>query len=511
MPALRKYPYGLDEPLLFLNDHPWTIRDAMEGAAILGDMGSGKTTGSSRTIRKAFLNAGFGGLVMTKKTDEADSWIRDAHACGREDQLLIVHPHQPFRFNFLQYQFSRVGEGAGKVENAVQMFVNIIENRREGSSRSMGQNERFFTDGAKDLIRHSLEALILSEEEITMDNLRKIVRGLPYAGDKGAAFPENSFLDMILQRAITRYQQGWTINEIVDNTPRDVAMYFFNEFARPGANRQSAGILSTFTGMAQPFMGGPVKELFCTETNFIPEFSRKGAIIILNLALDEWEEIGRTAQLMFKYIWQKAVLRRQGLPPGEVPVFLWADEAQNFITTADAEFQGASRSSYCGTVFLSQNINNYHAAFAYNPEANANALLAGLGTKIFHRNGDSRTNTWASDTISRAIQIRYSGGDSTNTGTSYSDSWGVNWGTSSSSGGGGHSSGGSRGGSRGESTNYSRGRSESNNWSQQMDYQVQPETFTRLKAVGNIQAIVFKSGAEFAPHGLPFTGVSFKQ
>jgi hypothetical protein len=92
-------------------------------------------------------------------------------------------------------------------------------------------------DGVKDLIRHCFEALILGEEEITMDNLRRIVRGLPYAGNNGVAFPPDSFLDAILQRAIQHYQQGWSVNDIVDNTPRDVAMYFFNEFARPGANR----------------------------------------------------------------------------------------------------------------------------------------------------------------------------------------------------------------------------------------------------------------------------------
>jgi hypothetical protein len=168
--------------------------------------------------------------------------------------------------------------------------------------------------------------------------------------------------------------------------------------------------------MAQPFMSGPVKELFCMETNFIPEFSRKGAIIILNLPLDEWEEIGRTAQLMFKYVWQKAVVRRQGLPPGEVPVFLWADEAQNFITSYDPKFQNESRSSYCATVLISQNISNYISAFGFNGDAQTNSLLGGLGTKILHRNGDSKTNTWASDTISRALQIRESGGENESSG-----------------------------------------------------------------------------------------------
>jgi hypothetical protein len=44
-----------------------------------------------------------------------------------------------------------------------------------------------------------------------------------------------------------------------------------------------------------------------------------------------------------------------------------------------------------------------------------------------------------------------------------------------------------------------------------MDYQVQPETFTRLKAVGEVQAVVFKSGAEFPPNGLPFARVAFRQ
>ena len=44
---------------------------------------------------------------------------------------------------------------------------------------------------------------------------------------------------------------------------------------------------------------------------------------------------------------------------------------------------------------------------------------------------------------------------------------------------------------------------------EQIDYQVQPEIFTRLNAVGEVQAIVFKSGARFPPYGLPFTEVAF--
>jgi hypothetical protein len=65
-------------------------------------------------------------------------------------------------------------------------------------------------------------------------------------------------------------------------------------------------------------------------------------------------QIGRTAALTLKYIWQRGIVRRQGLRElGDVPVFLWADEAQNFVTAADGKFHNECRSSICATVLLS--------------------------------------------------------------------------------------------------------------------------------------------------------------
>ena len=66
----------LNQPLLHLaeDERPWTIRHAVEGTHIFGGPGSGKTSGSGATIARAFLNAGFGGLVMTAKADERELW-----------------------------------------------------------------------------------------------------------------------------------------------------------------------------------------------------------------------------------------------------------------------------------------------------------------------------------------------------------------------------------------------------------------------------------------------------
>jgi hypothetical protein len=277
MAALRQYPYNLDEPLLWFANHPWRIRDALEGTAILGDTGSGKTSGSGKTIAKALLNAGFGGLVLCKKTDESETWIRLAVECGRQEQLLVVNPRQAWRFNFLDYNFLRRGEGAGFVENAVQLFMNVIENRRDMANQSDRQ-QRFFIDNTRRLLRYSMEALLLAGEPVTMDGLRRLVNSTPYPHPQTGqqVWPEDSFLALILAKGIYRHQRQLNGNVAADSTPQDIREYFEQDFARPGSNRQSAGILSTFLGMAEPYLSGPVKDVFCTTTNFLPaEFSVK--------------------------------------------------------------------------------------------------------------------------------------------------------------------------------------------------------------------------------------------
>jgi hypothetical protein len=153
-----------------------TTTMACEGVQILGDMGSGKTSGSGKALAKAMLKAGFGGLVLCKKTDECASWIRYARETGREDQLLIVHPSQKWRFNFLEYSFTRAGEGAGYVPNAINLMLNLIENRRERSGGATQRQEAFWIENARRMLRYTMEALILAGEPVTMDGLKRKAR-----------------------------------------------------------------------------------------------------------------------------------------------------------------------------------------------------------------------------------------------------------------------------------------------------------------------------------------------
>ncbi|MEO5913319.1 MAG: TraM recognition domain-containing protein [Luteolibacter sp.] len=185
--------------------------------------------------------------------------------------------------------------------------------------------------------------------------------------------------------------------------------------------------------------------------------------------MKQYHEIGIFAQVLFKYIWQRSVERR--IPPKlgrersqeEIrPVFLWADESQFFINQYDALFQSTARSSRACTVYLTQNLPGYEAAFmSAGGRPAAEAFLGNLQTKIFHANGDPQTNNWAAESIGRTKQIQIQGGLS-----------------------------------QGESN---RSSSQNSGASLAVEYLVQPQEFTELKMGGIendgvVDGIIFQGG-----------------
>jgi hypothetical protein len=215
--------------------------------------------------------------------------------------------------------------------------------------------------------------------------------------------------------------------------------------------------------------------LFSTDTNIRPEDAFNGKIIIVDLPIQEFRLAGRMANLAWKYCFQVAVLRRMKPQNGFLrPVFLWADEAQNFISEFDAEYQAVARSAGGCTVYLTQNIESFIRVLG--DYTNVNAFLGNLQTKFFCQNvGD--TNQWAANLLGqRWISV---------TSTS------VSQGNESGSGSG----------------SVSR--------QEQQRYFVEPARFTTLKKGGEVngfqvESIVYKGGHVFEG-GLPFKLLTFNQ
>jgi hypothetical protein len=176
--------------------------------------------------------------------------------------------------------------------------------------------------------------------------------------------------------------------------------------------------------MADVLLRGTIGGLFASgKFTLAPELTHEGAIILLDLPVKEYGETGRFAQMVFKYVWQKAAERRDKSHPMR-PVFLWCDESQELITGHDAAFQATARSSAVATVYLTQNLRNYHARMGggAKAEADTDSLLGNLGTKIFHANSDPTTNQYAERIFGYGSVQRHSGSISgQNTSIGWSD------------------------------------------------------------------------------------------
>lgn len=467
---------GPDEGKSKRPENFWCLNDAFQGVQVFGGTGSGKSTGSGQAIARAFLEANLGGLVLTAKTDELATWQKYAEATGRETDLLIIDERAEYRFNFLSYELQRKGSGAGHTENIVNLFASVLE----ASERKHGQgggNDSYWQRTLKQLLRNAIDLAVIAADHLDLPSLYRIITSAPRSAAEALdpKWQSESACNLLLEAA---KEKAKTRNRESDfELTRD---YWLKEFPNLAVETRSV-IVSTFTSMADCFLRGMLRTLFCTDTNFGPENAFDGKIIILNLPVKEYNEIGQFAQVLFKFIWQRAVERR--IPPDADrakaeatirPVFLWADESQFFVNSYDALFQSTARSSRACTVYLTQNLPSYFSVFSGpNSRSEVEAFVGNLQTKIFHANGDPTTNNWAADSIGRTRQMQYYGGMSETLARS-----------SGPTGGSNQSAGGS----------------------QVVEYLVQPQEFTMLRSGGaecdlHVDGIIFQGGRRWIVPG----------
>lgn len=441
----------------------WSVNDAFQGTQVFGATGSGKSSGSGKAIARAFLDANFGGLVLTAKTDERMEWEKLCAEAGRTPDLIVFGEEQRWRFNFLRYERERPGKGAGNTENLVNLFCSVLEvaDRKSAGSGS----DSYWIRALKQLLRNAIDLLTIAVDEVELPLLYRVITSAPSSVDEAASETWRQGSDCYGMILVA----GDRAEKIGRKGDFEITREFWLREYAMLANETRTGIVSMFTTMADCFLRGMLRELFCTGKNFEPEDCFKGKIIILDLPVKEYHELGIFSQVLFKYVWQRSVERR--IPPGisrekaqeEIrPVFLWADESQFFVNQYDALFQSTARSSRACTVYLTQNLPGYQAAFnSAGGSAAAEAFLGNLQTKIFHANGDPKTNEWASSSIGRVRQIQLQGGMS-----------------------------------QGE---QNRGSSQNASGSMQFEFIVQPQEFTELRTggfenEGVVDSVIFQGG-----------------
>jgi len=477
-PPLLGWPDQLG--LLDLGGDAWRVKDACEGTVIFGGTGSGKTSGSGRALARAFLDAGFGGLVLCAKAEEPSLWRRYAAEAGRERDLVMFGGRERWGFNFMHYESLRSGAGAGLTENLVSLFMEI-SSIGSGEARARG-GDPFWERAMRSLVRNTVDVLLMAGEPVSLHAMFDVIRSAPQDAASLASPDWRArsgcwrFLEAARQRALGR---TWEID------CREVAGYWLGHFPTLGEKTRGS-IVAMFSTLAEALMRGKMRELFCEETSLTPEDAIAGRIVVVDLPVKEWSEVGRMAAVIWKYCLQKAVERRTDNEGRHGrPLFLWADECQHFASRYDTLFQATARSSRAASVYLTQNYPSLAAAFGGGADgrAMADALLGNLATKIFHANSDAETNRIASELVGRRLQPFCNSG----TGTTLS-----------------------LGGQASIGSSSSRGRSE------HIDYEIQPSEFSRLRKGGTengqvADALVFQNGRTWAQTGRVWRKVAFRQ
>lgn len=459
--------------MLQLSPYDFLTLDETFSVHCFGQTGSGKSSGSISALRRAFLLNGVGALVLTAKPDDTTEWLREIEKCGRSHDVIVVSPeNSQNRFNFLDYELHRGGRGAGQTENIVNLLITGVEATEQSTG---GDNEKFFHRATKQMLRNAIDVQIIALNKVSLLDTMKIIATAPQSVEEANSeeWRKSSYCFSLLYQAMEAPK-----SEIQQRDFAQSVSYWSNNFPSLAA-RTRTSIIATFTSMADSLVRGVFYDLFCTETTFTPDDCRNGKIIILDLNIKDFGELGKIAQILIKYCFQKRLEQQQG---GN-PVCIFVDESHSFLEN-NLDFFTTARSANIFNIYASQTIENYIKNGK--SEAEVKAFLSNFTLQIFHSNNNAATNYFASEMVTKLWQTHFS----INSNTPNQNSWGANSNASN--------------GSSGVSSN------------RQFEYELPPRAFTHLRTGGAannflVDAIIIKMGTPFSTNGKNFMKLEFNQ
>jgi hypothetical protein len=526
-----KYVTDLDTPLLDLSGKGdyWSPRAGTGGLHWLAGIGGGKSS-SAHVIAGAYLRAGFGGLVTAAKPEEVDLWKRYAAEHGRKNSLVLFDENEGF--NFLDIELSRHGmEGIGAVTEYVMRILEAAK-RVSGMSGGGGGDQEFWESSTRMMLRYTLGPLYAAHGSVSVENIIRFISSAPesHAQREDAGWMERSFLHQVMYQACRTpavRMPADAMNNTID--------FWENRYLQiPEKTR--GNIVITVGTVLDRFLHGRLKRAFCGKTTIVPEMAFHGAVICLAMPSLTWNEDGIIAQQLFKYAFQRSVLSRNSLAKEHRDrfIFLWSDEAQEFVNSYDGQFLSLCRGSRCCVVYLTQSLPTYYSKMGgTTARDDAESLVGKFMSHVYGANSCPITNEYASRVIGKVLTRRRNSsrgradnfnigmntGESENSGSSF------NHGSSASSSGGrtnaGSNSGSGYNSGQGSNWGANKGRGTSHNesegYSESMEYAVEPGFFARSLQTGGPQnnnivtAIWFQTGRKFNASGTNWMLVRFKQ
>lgn len=393
----RKVRDALDAVLLRWNDtDSFTVRDLLSGGvAIFGRTGSGKTSSSGKALGRAVVQYGHsGGLILAAKPEDKEMWQRIFADAGRSDDLLVFSPDNPLRFNFLDYEL-RAG---GHTRNITKCITTIGETLR-ASDTSAGENADFWQREQERMIFNAVEIVKQATGKVSAPDLQRFITTAAMSpGQIATAEWQAQFHNQCLKAA---WEKDKTATE--EHDFEQAKEFWLGEFPNM-ADKTRSSITTGVNGILHVFNTGVVRELVSTTTNVTPDDTFAGKWVLIDMSPAEWGDIGNFVCAGWKYLTQRAVLRRHATASDPVNV-IWCDEAQLFTNSHDAHYLAQCRSHKGCMVYLTQSLHSFYSAMhGERGKHQADALLTNFHHKVFHALGDAQTAEWASGLIGKELR-----------------------------------------------------------------------------------------------------------
>jgi type IV secretory pathway TraG/TraD family ATPase VirD4 len=402
----RKLRAPLDR--LLLNWTPsdlLTVRGLLNGGiAVFGRSGSGKTSSSGKVIARSIIAyPTSGGLILSAKPEDLAMWQSIFAGCRRQNDFIVFGSlKDKWRFNFLDF-VSRDGGGTRDVTRCIRT---IGETLRGSDGKGHGEDGEFWEQQQERMIYNAVEVVKLGIDKVTAPDLQRFITTAAYSQQQISSEEwQSGYHNQCLKAAFGRKKTG------IESHDYQLAVdYWLSEFPMM-ADKTRSSILAGVMGVLHVFNTGIVRELVSTTTNVTPADLFNGKWVLVNLPPAEWGDIGSFINAGWKYLTQRANLRRHVNDASRVNV-IWCDEAQQFVNSFDSHYLAQCRSHSGCMVYLTQSLHSYYSALkGESGRHQADALLSNFHHKLFHALGDVQTAEWASSLIGKSLQT-FIGGSS---------------------------------------------------------------------------------------------------
>lgn len=371
----------------------FTVRDLVQSVVIIGQIGSGKTSGSGKHIAHA-MN-GCGALILASKPEDRDDWIAIARKLGKK--LVIFAEDTNYRVNMIGYELSSGGDA-----RTLSKFISVVGETIEGKEGGEGRDA--FWEKSKDrVIYNAVEGVRQGLGQITAAHLLEFVST---AATSPAQLKDDGWRSQFHAQVL--YKASKASKTQIEQYDYELLKTFWMKEYPTMADKTRTSILAVVMNTLHVLNTGIVRDKISTSTNVSPADLRAGTWVLIDYPVSKYDASGKAIMAGWKFLVQRDLLRRK-VSPGDCPVVIWSDEAQNLINSYDAKFMAECRSHLGCQVFLTQSLHSFYGAMDKHHHQ-AEALLTNFSTKIFHTIGDAKTAEWASGLLGQRLETMTGGG-----------------------------------------------------------------------------------------------------